>query len=59
MDWMKIVSALLLVAMIVYLLPRAKAMIQNSPKGSRDDWKMALIPLILVGLFVLFLIKLV
>lgn len=57
MDWMKIASALLIVAMLVYLAPRAKAMMRHSPKGSSDDWRAAVIPLLLVVLFVIFLIK--
>lgn len=57
MDWMKIFSALLIVAMLVYLLPRAKDMITNSPKGSNNDWMAALIPLLLVIGFVFLLIK--
>lgn len=57
MDWMKIFSALLIVLMLVYLLPRAKDMIKNSPKASNNDWLAALIPLILVIGFVFLLIK--
>ncbi|MCU7939843.1 MAG: hypothetical protein KZQ64_06195 [gamma proteobacterium symbiont of Bathyaustriella thionipta] len=57
MDWMKIFSALLIVLMLVYLLPRAKDMIKNSPKASNNDWMAALIPLILVIGFVFLLIK--
>jgi hypothetical protein len=57
MDWMKIFSALLIVLMLVYLLPRAKDMIKNSPKASNNDWLAVLIPLILVIGFVFLLIK--
>lgn len=57
MDWMKIFSALLIVLMLVYLLPRAKDMIKNSPKASNNDWVAALIPLLLVIGFVFLLIK--
>jgi hypothetical protein len=54
--WMKIGSALLLVMMIVLLWPRAKIMLKESPKGSADDWKSALIPLLLVAGFIILLI---
>ena len=56
---MKIVSAVLLGAMVVFLLPRAKHMLQNSPKAGEGDWKAVLIPLVLLVLFVLFLITIV
>lgn len=59
MDWLKILSALFLGIMLIWLLPRAKQMIKNSPKGSAEDWKSAIIPLLLVVLFVLFLISVV
>ncbi|MCK5649250.1 MAG: hypothetical protein KAI22_10250 [Gammaproteobacteria bacterium] len=57
MDWMKISSALLIVLMLVYLLPRAKDMIKNSPKASGNDFVAVLIPLLLVAGFVFLLIK--
>ena len=57
MDWMKIFSAILIVLMLVYLLPRAKDMIKNSPKASGNDLVAALIPLLLVMGFVFLLIK--
>ncbi len=57
MDWMKIFSAILIVLMLVYLLPRAKDMIKNSPKASGNDLVAALIPLLLVIGFVFLLIK--
>ena len=57
--WMQIGSALLIGAMLVFLLPRAKHMLQNSPKAGEGDWKAVLIPLVLLVLFVLFLITMV
>ena len=54
--WMKIGSALLIVAMLAVIWPRAKVMIRESPKGSAEDWKGALIPLALVALFVMLLV---
>jgi hypothetical protein len=59
MDWMKITSALVLGAMLVYLFPRARAMMKHSPRGSGDDWRSVLIPLAGVILFVIFLISMV
>ncbi len=59
MDWMQIVSALALIAFIVILLPSARQMIKNSPKGSSSDWMSFIIPISAVILFILLLIKLV
>ncbi len=57
--WMKIGSAVLLVAMLVILIPRAKQMITQSPKGSTSQWVSFLIPVGVVVLFVLLLMQLV
>ena len=57
--WLKVLSAVFMVAMLVYLIPRAKSMYQNSPKGSSSDWMSALIPLALVALFIVMLVQLV
>ncbi|MCW8929918.1 MAG: hypothetical protein OQL19_06755 [Gammaproteobacteria bacterium] len=57
MDWMKIFSALLIILMLVYIVPRAKGMLKNSPKASNNDMVAALIPLLLVIGFVFLLIK--
>lgn len=59
MDWMKITSALFLTAMIIFLWPRAKQMIKESPKGSSEDWKAAIIPLAAVVGFVILLVMMV
>lgn len=59
MDWLKILSALFMGIMLIWLLPRARQMIKNSPKGTAEDWKSAIIPLLMVVLFVLFLISVV
>lgn len=55
MDWMKIASALAIIAMLVFLLPRAKHMLKNSPKAGAGDWQALLIPLVLVVGFVILL----
>lgn len=57
--WMKILSAALIVMMLVFLFPRAKQMLQDSPKGSSEDWMAALIPIALVIGFVVLLMVVV
>jgi hypothetical protein len=57
--WMKIGSAVLILAMIAVMWPRARDMLQNSPKGSSDDWRTFIYLLLGVGLFVYLLTKLV
>jgi hypothetical protein len=59
MDWMKIGSALLLLMMIIFLWPRAKQMMQESPKGSSEDWKAVILPLLAVVGFVILLVMMV
>ncbi|MDH3325934.1 MAG: hypothetical protein OEM38_04370 [Gammaproteobacteria bacterium] len=59
MDWMKIISALFLVAMLVYLIPRAKQMMEISAQAENKDWMGAIIPLIAVVGFVVFLVSMV
>ena len=59
MDWLKIGSALFLVAMIIYLFPRAKQVIENTPKGSMKDWMGYIVPMTVVILFIIVLIALV
>jgi len=59
MDWVKIGSALFLAAMLIYLFPRAKQAVENSPKGSAKDWMGFILPIGAVILFVVVLIALV
>lgn len=59
MDWIKIGSALFLVAMIIFLFPRAKQVIENTPKGSMKDWMGYIVPMVVVILFIIVLIALV
>ncbi len=59
MNWMKIASAGFIVLMLVYLWPRAKYMLNNSPKPKGNDVMAAVIPLLLVLAFIFLLIKLV
>ena len=57
--WMKIGSAVLLVAMLAILIPRARQMMTQSPKGSTSQWVSFLSPVGIVVLFVLLLMQLV
>ena len=57
MDWMKIASAVALGLMIALLIPRAKAMLEQTPKAQEGDWTAALIPLLGVLGFVLLLMS--
>ncbi len=59
MEWTQILSAIVLGALVIFLLPRAKHMIQNSPKAEKGDWQGVLIPIACVVLFIFFLISLV
>lgn len=59
MDWLKIVSALFIAAMLVFLYPRMRDASKNAPKGTREDWMGAIKPLIMVVVFVIILIMLV
>lgn len=54
--WMKIGWALLLGAMLALIWPRARIMMKEGRKGSTEEWKSALIPLLLVAGFVFLLI---
>lgn len=58
-TWMKVSYALILGAMLFYLWPRAKAMMNNSPKAKKGDWNSVLLPLVGIVLFVVFLISMV
>lgn len=56
MDWLKIGSAVFLVAMLVFIFPRMRHAMKNSPKGTAKDWMGYLFPLGFVVLFVAFLV---
>ena len=56
MDWLKIVSAIALAAMLVMVFPRVKEAVAQTPKGSANDWRAALLPLLLVAGFVALLV---
>ena len=59
MSAMDILAAIALVLMLVVLGPRAMSMMRHSPKGSKDDWINAVIPIGGVVIFVWLLTKLV
>lgn len=58
-DWLKILSAVLIIGWIVFLWPRAKQWMEHSPKAQAGDWQAALLPLLLVAGFVALLILMV
>lgn len=59
MGWETIGSAVLMIAMLVFIFPRMRHAVKNAPKGSFEDWKGFLIPLGAIILFVIFLIQMV
>ena len=59
MDWVKILSAVFLGAMILYLFPSMLRASKNAPKGTAQDWMGAALPILAVILFVIILIMLV
>ena len=59
MDWLKIASALFLLAMVAMMWRPAKHWLANSPKADSRTWMTALIPIGIVGLFVMLLVALV
>lgn len=58
-DWMMLVQALMLVAFIAFIFPRAKHAIKYAPKGSSSDWVGVAGLLGLVALFIAVLTQLV
>lgn len=57
--WMKIGSAILLIAMLAIMIPRARQMLKESPKGTTSQWISFVIPVGVVVLFVLLLMQMV
>ncbi len=56
--WQKIMWALVLGAMVVFLLPRAKQMLAQSAQAENKDWKGVIFPIAMVVLFVILLVML-
>jgi len=59
MDWIQITSAIFLGAMVIFLFPRAKHAIANSPKAEKGDWMSFIIPIAAVIGFIILLIMMV
>ena len=59
MDWIKIVSALFLLAMLVMIFPGARRAMKDAPKGSMQDWMGYIVPMTAVILFIILLILMV
>jgi len=59
MDWMKIGSAVLIGAMILFLWPRAKQMMKESRKAEAGEWTSVLLIFAAVAGFVVLLVMLV
>ena len=57
--WMEIITALILGAFVIYMIPRAKHMVENSPKAKEGDWMSVLLPLVAVVGFIILLINMV
>ncbi len=57
--WLTIISAIAFGAFALFMIPRAKEMIKNSPKGSSSEWRNVAIIIMVVIIFVFLLIKLV
>lgn len=59
MGWEKIGGIILLVAMLIFIFPRMRHAVKNSPKGTANDWMGYIVPIIGVILFILLLISMV
>jgi len=59
MDWIAITSAIFLGAMMVFIFPRMREAVKNSPKGNMQDWMGYIIPLVAVIGFIILLINMV
>jgi len=57
MSWMAIGSAVLIIAMMIFIFPRLKESVKHSPKGTMNDWMGFIIPLAAVIGFIILLIN--
>ena len=57
--WLTIISAIAFGAFAIFMIPRAKKMLKDGPKGSSQDWRGFVIIIAVVVVFVFMLIKLV
>lgn len=58
-TWEAVLLGIIAVVFVIWMLPGVKQRMLNSPKGSAEDWRGLLVPLLLVVLFVVFLISIV
>ena len=59
MDWSKWITAGLLLMMVIYIFPRARYMLKESPKGSSQDWMGFVMIIVVIALFIALLTTLV
>jgi len=59
MDWLKIISAVFIVGMMVMIYPSLKHATKNSPKATSADWVSFIKPILIVVGFIVILILLV
>jgi len=59
MEWLQIGSAVLLIGMVIFMWPRMKHAVANSPKGTLNDWMGYIVPLAAVVGFIILLINMV
>ncbi len=57
--WLQITVAIALGFMVFRLWPAASNMLKNGPKGTSEDWRSAIIPILMVAGFVALLILMV
>ena len=59
MDWQNIVLLIGVAGIIIFWLPKTFKNAKNAPKGTTEDWKGALLPILAVVGFVVFLVMMV
>lgn len=59
MDWTKIGTALLLIAMLAIIYPRMRHAMKHSRKGTNKEWMGFVMIIGIIALFIMFLIQLV
>jgi len=57
--WLKITVAVVLGLMLIRLWPVAMHQLKHGPKGSSEDWRAALLPILAVTGFVVLLVMMV
>ena len=59
MQWMEIISTLVLILFIIAIFPVARNMVRNNSKGTLSDWVGFIIPVVVVVLFIMLLTRFV